>query len=1046
MACEWSRVQHDVTLSLLRPVAAVILFAALLGGAAVQAASLEGSLTVSGVVGAGTGSPAASAQLEVSSTTKGLLPPRMTAEQRTAIDTPAAGLMVYQTDAPVGLYSYNGTEWVQVGATVSADTILPTQTGNSGKFLTTNGSAVNWGTTTAGTVTGVSGTAPISVTNGTTTPAVALTGTVPVANGGTGAATLTGYVKGSGTSALTAAATIPGADVAGNIGGNAANVTGTIAVASGGTGAITAAAAVSALLPAQTGNDGKVLTTDGSAVSWGTVSGGGGGSSTVTATASGALIAGQLVAFNSTGQAKSIVTTNSGTSDAISSFTVNALSGVAGSTQPTYIVSTFVGNDKVVVAYNQADGTYVMAGTLAGTTVTWGQPLRMTTHLYPYSICMLEVDRFAVAYAPAAGQTAGYLMVGKLTGTTITMGVPGGLVQGANTYNFQCVGLGNNYLVASGAWGFPEYWKYDSTTLALTNQGYSAMVGAQVSYSITPYDAGKCLYATTHGSDLTYSWPLQAATGSYASNIPPNQSAALYVRVIKTSATNNPSVMLYVYWNHTGSAQYARTATITTGNFIAWQSAPVELPTPFYSDNMTLVNTADHMAVMMGSTDGVNLQALSINTASGTPVLGTMTPLLTSGNARNIVAYGGNGGGRNGRFVTAYCDTTDSSKPKVIVGQMGNSSTVDRASATGIVVSGAAAGGTATIALLGSTASAYTNLTPGAIYYIQGDGSIGTTVTPYPAGVAISSTTLQMYSTGAISNSSITVTQDAGNQIKSNSGNSGVYTEFTTGDESVRVYANGKSSFYADGHTDSSLNIDRGTIFTAIAINNLASGGAIGTAAATVDMGSMFNLNQTTAGQTITLPTPTNGKAGRVAYLANTGSVAFTAYGASGNVAAGATRALVWTGAAWTGLSEGSGGTPSDRRLKENITPTRFGLAELMKLQAVDYNFIADAAKAVQTGFIAQDVNAVFPDAVTVGGDDPGTRPWSVNYGRVTPLLVSAIQELKAENDVLRADNDALRTDNDALKAQQAAMQTQQAAMQTQQAEILKRLAALEGK
>jgi hypothetical protein len=42
-----------------------------------------------------------------------------------------------------------------------------------------------------------------------------LTGTVPVANGGTGAATLTGYVKGNGTAAMTAAATVPNTDVTG---------------------------------------------------------------------------------------------------------------------------------------------------------------------------------------------------------------------------------------------------------------------------------------------------------------------------------------------------------------------------------------------------------------------------------------------------------------------------------------------------------------------------------------------------------------------------------------------------------------------------------------------------------------------------------------------------------------------------------------------------------------------------------------------------------------------------------------------------------------
>ena len=249
--------------SCLRSLATAILLAALPGLGTVRAANLDGDLTVSGGVGIGTATPDASAQLEVSSTSKGLLPPRLLAAARDGIAAPAVGLLVYQTDAPAGLYSYNGTAWVLVGVAV-----LPAQSGHSGQFLTTDGSTVSWGTAGGGgTVTSVSGTAPISVTNGTTTPAISL-GTVGVANGGTGATTLTGYVKGTGTTAMTAAATIPGADISGNISGNAANVTGTVAVANGGTGATTAAAALTALLPTQTGNSGKVLTTNGSGASW----------------------------------------------------------------------------------------------------------------------------------------------------------------------------------------------------------------------------------------------------------------------------------------------------------------------------------------------------------------------------------------------------------------------------------------------------------------------------------------------------------------------------------------------------------------------------------------------------------------------------------------------------------------------------------------------------------------------------------------------------------------------------------------------------------
>lgn len=59
---------------------------------------------------------AASAQLEITSTTKGFLPPRMTATQASAISSPAEGLLVYVTDTngtftSKGWWGYNGTTW-----------------------------------------------------------------------------------------------------------------------------------------------------------------------------------------------------------------------------------------------------------------------------------------------------------------------------------------------------------------------------------------------------------------------------------------------------------------------------------------------------------------------------------------------------------------------------------------------------------------------------------------------------------------------------------------------------------------------------------------------------------------------------------------------------------------------------------------------------------------------------------------------------------------------------------------------------------------------
>jgi uncharacterized protein (TIGR02145 family) len=64
-----------------------------------------------GNTGIGTTTPASSAALEVSSTSKGFLPPRMTAAQRTAIAAPAEGLLVYQTDGVSGYYYIKSGTW-----------------------------------------------------------------------------------------------------------------------------------------------------------------------------------------------------------------------------------------------------------------------------------------------------------------------------------------------------------------------------------------------------------------------------------------------------------------------------------------------------------------------------------------------------------------------------------------------------------------------------------------------------------------------------------------------------------------------------------------------------------------------------------------------------------------------------------------------------------------------------------------------------------------------------------------------------------------------
>ena len=121
-------------------------------------------------VGIGTATAAASAMLDITSTTQGLLPPRMTYAQKTAIVTPVAGLQIWCSNCGVSgeMQVYNGSIWTNmiggatsgvfpsVAATVSASTILSTTATSGGNITSDGGAAVTvrgvcWSTSTGPT-------------------------------------------------------------------------------------------------------------------------------------------------------------------------------------------------------------------------------------------------------------------------------------------------------------------------------------------------------------------------------------------------------------------------------------------------------------------------------------------------------------------------------------------------------------------------------------------------------------------------------------------------------------------------------------------------------------------------------------------------------------------------------------------------------------------------------------------------------------------------------------------------------------------------------
>lgn len=97
----------------------------------------------------------------------------------------------------------------------------------------------------------------------------------------------------------------------------------------------------------------------------------------------------------------------------------------------------------------------------------------------------------------------------------------------------------------------------------------------------------------------------------------------------------------------------------------------------------------------------------------------------------------------------------------------------------------------------------------------------------------------------------------------------------------------------------------------------------------------------------------------------------------------------------------------SDFRFKKNIKSLDNALTRIQKINGVSYNWRKEEfpdknfTDQNQIGFIAQDLEKIYPEMVFT--DTKGYK--SIDYARLTPVLVEAIKELKKENDNLKAEN-----------------------------------------
>ena len=104
------------------------------------------------------------------------------------------------------------------------------------------------------------------------------------------------------------------------------------------------------------------------------------------------------------------------------------------------------------------------------------------------------------------------------------------------------------------------------------------------------------------------------------------------------------------------------------------------------------------------------------------------------------------------------------------------------------------------------------------------------------------------------------------------------------------------------------------------------------------------------------------------------------------------------------GASQAAFGSYSDSRLKENIIDLQPQLASIMALRPVEFDYIKSEGGGHQTGFIAQEMETIFPDAIGERADGMKTV---TGWNKTEAILVKALQEAVGEINQLKARLDA---------------------------------------
>ena len=639
--------------------------------------------------------------------------------------------------------------------------------------------------------------------------------------------------SGSGGIASVAADTTPqlggDLDVNGNSIVSASN--GNIAITPNGTGKIILDGLS---FPTSDGSADQVLKTDGSGqLSFVDQSTGGGGGS-FTATASGALTDGSLIAINADGTVSVIKTA---VSQSIGSAT-NFGTGTHGLQNEIFTKAAYdTQNNKVVIVYKDTQNSLgkAVVGTVSGSSISFGSPVTFLAN----NINVMDVSydtsaqKVLVVYRDANLSNHGYGKVGTVSGTSISFGsateFEDGLITNLAVAYDENV---NKHLVVFADYNDSSYGK----AVVATISGTSVSFGSAVTYVSGEANFNQVVYDSTN-QKMVVAWNRGTTATEAAVGTISGTSVSFGTTATVNSGYDQHCAMTFdsgsgkviVGWQDRSNDRGKAAVGTVSGTGISFGTAA-----EFETDETTYISMSYNPAAdktiityLHGGNSGSGYYIIA--TVSGTSITYGTAAQFEAG----AVLYGNEAiyDPDSEKHVLIFSDDGDASKGKALVftQAIAGGATLTAENFIGISDGAYSNGATATIQTAGSVDDAQSGLTAGQTYYVQASGALALTpdTISVEAGTAVSATkllinpdsdpTITSYTDSDV-NSHLNLSSATSGQVLSYNGSDYAWTDSSSGLSAVNSHSQTLSSDVTISATDNAFSVGAVTIASGVTL------------------------------------------------------------------------------------------------------------------------------------------------------------------------------------------------------------------------------------